>query len=73
MLRTNFSVVGRNLYDNVDLNNLVILPFISQNLAKTPYGVIKTSMTFRFAGRINPDAPQLSLKDKREEIKGSEN
>jgi hypothetical protein len=61
MLRTNFSASGRDLYDNADLNNLVILPFITQNLGKIPYGVIYISMNFRFAGRINPDAPQMSI------------
>jgi len=57
MLRTNFSASGRDLYDNGDLNNLVILPFIAQNLGRTPFGVFRMSMTIRFAGRINPDSP----------------
>lgn len=59
MLRTNFSASGRDLYNNADLNNLVILPFISSVTGRTPYGIIRTSMTLRFAGRQNPDAPNM--------------
>lgn len=59
MLRTNFSASGRDLYDNADLNNLVILPYVAKFLGRTPFGMIKTSMTFRFAGRQNPDAPNM--------------
>jgi hypothetical protein len=57
MLRTNYSASGRDLYDNADLNSLVILPFITQNLGRTPFGVFTMSMTIRFAGRVNPDSP----------------
>jgi hypothetical protein len=57
MLRTNLSASGRELYNNADLNNLVILPYIARTDGRTPYGMIKTTMTFRFAGRVNPDAP----------------
>lgn len=57
MLRTNLSASGRDLYANDVLNNLVILPYIAPGLGRIPYGVIRTSMTFRFAGRVNPDAP----------------
>lgn len=57
MLRTNFSASGRDLYDNADLNSLVILPFITSNLGRTPFGVFTMSMTIRFAGRVNPDSP----------------
>lgn len=59
MLRTNYSAASRDLYDNADLNNLVILPYIAAALARSPYGVIRTSMTFKFAGRQNPDAPNM--------------
>jgi hypothetical protein len=57
MLRTNFSASGRDIYDNADLNNLVILPYLAPNLGRTPFGVFRMSMTIRFAGRINPDSP----------------
>jgi hypothetical protein len=57
MLLTNFSASGRNLYDNADLNNLVIVPNLGNGLSRTPYGIIHVSMTVRFAGRINPDSP----------------
>lgn len=57
MLRTNFSATSRDLYNNADLNNLVILPFIAPDLGRTPFGVFRMSMTIRFAGRINPDSP----------------
>jgi hypothetical protein len=57
MLQTNASVTGRELYNNDDLNYLVILPYIAPDLGRTPYGVIRTSMTIRLAGRINPDSP----------------
>lgn len=55
MLRTNFDVATRDLYANDDLNYLVILPNLSSNLSRTPYGTFKYSMTVRLAGRVNPD------------------
>jgi hypothetical protein len=64
MLRTNYSVVSRSLYANDDLNYLVILPNVASALEKIPYGTFKYSMTIRLAGRVNPDAPQLSLSSK---------
>jgi hypothetical protein len=57
MLRTNYSVTGRSLYNNQDLNYLVILPNLAPALGRIPFGVFKYTMTFRLAGRINPDAP----------------
>jgi hypothetical protein len=57
MLRTNLSATGRDLYDNSDLNLLVILPYIAGDLGRIPFGMIRVSMTIRFAGRVNPDAP----------------
>jgi len=57
MLRTNYSVVSRGLYEAADLNYLVILPNLASNLTRIPYGTFKYSMTIRLAGRVNPDAP----------------
>jgi hypothetical protein len=59
MLRTNLNVSNRSLYDNADLNYLVICPNVSNGFAKIPYGTFKYSMTIRLAGRVNPDSPQM--------------
>lgn len=57
MLRTNYNVVSRSLYEAADLNYLVILPNLANALTRVPYGTFKYSMTIRLAGRVNPDAP----------------
>jgi len=61
MLKTNYNVAGRQLYEDDDLNYLVILPNLAQGLGRTPFGTFKYSMTIRLAGRINPDVPTKSL------------
>jgi hypothetical protein len=57
MLRTNFSASGRDVYDNAELNQLVILPSLGNTSGRIPYGIITVSMTIKLVGRINPNAP----------------
>lgn len=59
MLLTNFSASGRDLFNNAELNNLVILPSLGTTSGRVPYGIFTFSMTLKLVGRVNPDAPTL--------------
>lgn len=55
MLKTNGSFAARETYSAGELNTLVLLTTNSSSRIST--GLLHFTMTYRFAGLINPDIP----------------